>query len=74
MEMIQQILGWIEEDDGEVMLLGDYNLPSMGAWEEIEVDLLRQRAEKREHQEAQVGFQTQGLMAWLDFAEEFRLL
>ena len=46
-EVIKAIRSWLEEEDCEVVILGDMNFPSLGAWEAVEVNLLRQRAEKR---------------------------
>ena len=70
-EVIKAIRSWLEEEDGEVVILGDFNFPSLWAWEAIEVDLLRQRAEKRE--EGDQGYQTKSGMAWLELTEEFGL-
>ena len=53
--------------------MGDFNLPQLGAWEEVEVDLLHQRAERREAQEAEQGHQTKSGMIWLELVEEFGL-
>ena len=54
-ETVQTIRGLLEEEEGEIVIMGHYNMPQMGAWEEIEVDSLLQRAEKREAQEAEQG-------------------
>ena len=70
-EVIQAIRGWLEEEDCEVVILRDMNFPSLGAWEAVEVNLLRQRAEKRE--EGEQGYQTRSGMAWLELTEEFGL-
>ena len=56
MEITDSIREWLEGEDREVIILGDFNLPQLGAWEDIEVDLLYQRAEKKE--EGDQGYQT----------------
>ena len=52
-------------------ILGDLNFPSLGAWEAIEIDLLRQRADKRDEEDQ--GYQIKSGMAWLELTEEFGL-
>ena len=46
-EVANKIREWLEGENSEVVILGDFNLPDMGSWEDIEVDLLRQRADKK---------------------------
>ena len=53
--------------------MGDFNLPQLGAWEVVKVDLLCQRAERREAQEAEQGHQTKSGMIWLELVEEYGL-
>ena len=68
-EVIKSIRSWLEEEEGEVVILGDFNFPSLGAWEAIEIDLLRQRVDKRDEEDQ--GYQTKSGIAWLELTEEF---
>ena len=70
-EITQAIRGWLEEENCEVVILGDFNFPDLGAWEAIEIDQLRQRAEKKD--EGKQGYQTRSGMVWLEVVEEFGL-
>ena len=72
-ETVQTVRSWLEGEDCEITLKGDFNMPQLGTWEEIEVDLLHQRAKKRETQEAQEGYQTKSAMIWLELVEEYGL-
>ena len=70
-EVANKIREWLEGENSEVVILGDFNLPDMGSWEDIEVDLLRQRADKKE--ETDQGFKTRSSMIWLELTEEHGL-
>ena len=70
-EVTNKIREWLEGENSEVVILGDFNLPDMGAWEDIEVDLLRQRADKKEENDQ--GFKTRSGMIWLELTEQYRL-
>ena len=70
-EVANKIREWLEGENSEVVILGDFNLPDMGAWEDIEVDLLRQRADKKEENDQ--GFKTRSGMIWLELTEEYGL-
>ena len=57
-DKMDSVLSSLKTPTPTITIMGDFNMPQLGAWEEVEVDLLCQRAERREAQEAEQGHQT----------------
>ena len=72
-EIINKLREWILGEEGDLTILGDFNIPEMDGWGEIQIENLYKKASQKEL-DKKTGVKTMSASKWMEFCEEQGML